>query len=104
MPLRLIIASLFVSASLALADTDAELFQKIIGNWSERNHDVTYLANGEWRLGKNGVPAESVCRWWIKDGYLIEFRDNVTYPPERVVWVSPNEFYLMDEQGAHSAS
>jgi hypothetical protein len=104
MRLKLIVASLLLTASLGFADTDAELFQKILGAWSERNHDITYLANGEWRLGKNGVPAEGVFRWWVKDGCLIVFRDGVTFPPEKIVWVSRDEFYLLDEHEARSAS
>ena len=47
MHLTVTIALLLLTASLGFADTDAELFQKIVGAWSERNHDITYLTNGE---------------------------------------------------------
>jgi hypothetical protein len=97
------LASALLSVPLAVADTNAELSQRLVGAWSERNHDVTYLQNGEWRLSKNGVPSPDVCRWQIKDGYLIQFRDGVTFPPEKMVWVTPNEFHLEDSRGGQSA-
>ena len=108
MQLKLVIALLLLTACLSLADTDAELFQKIVGTWSERTHEVTYLANGKWKLAKTepdghreGTPG--VFRWHIKNGYLIQFRDGVTYPPEKIVWVTPDQFFLEDAHGAHSA-
>ena len=103
MPLRLIIASLLLTATLALADTDAELSRKILGTWSERNHEVTYLPNGKWRLAKNGDVSPGVFRWHIKAGNLILFSDGVTFPPRKIVWVTQNEFFLEDDQGGHSA-
>ena len=103
MQLRLAIALLLLTATLTLADTDAELFQKIVGAWSERHHDMIYLQNGEWRLSKNGEATPGVMRWWIKDGCLIEFRDGVTFPPGKIIWVTPNEFFLQDANGGHSA-
>lgn len=108
MQLKLIVASLLLSATLTQADTDAELFQKIVGTWSERNHEVTFLQNGKWTLSKELEPGKrtyspGVFRWHVKDGYLTEFRDGVTYPAEKIVWVNSNEFYLLDEHGAQSA-
>ena len=108
MPLKLAIAFLLLSAPLALADTDAELSRKILGTWSERTHEVTYLKNGKWTLSKELEPGKrsyspGVFRWHIKGGKLIEFRDGVTYPAEKIVWINRNEFYLEDEYGAHSA-
>ena len=101
-------ALLLLSASFALADSDAELSRKILGTWSERTHQVTYLKNGKWTLSKELEPGKrtyspGVFRWHVKNGKLIEFRDGVTYPAEKIVWVSPNEFYLEDDTGAHSA-
>ena len=109
MQLKLIVALFLLTATLALADTDAELSRKILGTWSERTHLVTYLANGKWKLAKTepdgrkeGTPG--VFRWHVKDGSLIVFRDGVTYPRGKIVWVSPDEFFLLDEHGARSAS
>jgi hypothetical protein len=103
MQLKLIIASLSFAASLGFADTDAALSQKIVGAWSERNHDVTFLLNGKWRLAKFGDVSPGVFRWHIKNGNLILFRDGTTFPPEKIVWVTPNEFFLEDDQGGQSA-
>ena len=83
----LVISLLLFTAPLALADTDEELSQKIVGAWSERNHEVTFLQNGEWRLAKNGLATPGLFRWHIKDGKLIEFRDRVTFSPQKIVWV-----------------
>lgn len=102
MPLKLAIALLF-TASLALADTDAELSKKILGAWSERNHDVTFLRHGKWRLAKNGDVSHGVFRWHIKNGNLILFRDGVTFPPQKIVWVSPDEFFLESPNDGESA-
>jgi hypothetical protein len=103
MTARLIIALFFLTASLGFADTDAELSKKILGAWSERNHDVTFLPHGKWRLAKNGDVSPGVFRWHIKHGYLIELRDGVTFPPQKIVWVTPNEFFLEDDHGSQSA-
>jgi hypothetical protein len=103
MQLKLAVALLLLTATLAVAGTDAELSRKILGTWSERNHEVTYLPNGKWRLAKNGDVSPGVFRWHIKDGYLIQFRDGVTFPPEKIVWVTQNEFFLEDANGGHSA-
>jgi hypothetical protein len=64
---------------------------------------VTYLPNGKWRLAKNGDISPGVFRWHVKDGNLIQFRDGVTFPPEKIVWVTQNEFFLEDANGGHSA-
>ena len=101
-------ALLLLSAAIARAGTDAELSRKILGTWWERTHEVTYLKNGKWTLSKELEPGKrtyspGVFRWHVKNGKLIEFRDGVTYPAEKIVWVNPNEFYLLDEHGAQSA-
>ena len=103
MQLKLIVASLLLTASRAVADSDAELSQKILGTWSERNHEVTFLQNGEWRLAKNGEATAGIFRWHIQGGYLIQFRDGTTFPAEKITWVTPNEFFLEDDRGGQSA-
>lgn len=103
MLLKVVIAFLLLSASLTLADTDAKLSQKILGTWSERNHEVIFLPNGKWRLAKFGDVSPGVFRWHIKSGNLILFRDGTTFPPEKIVWVTPNQFFLQDNRGGQSA-
>jgi hypothetical protein len=103
MQLMLIVASFLLTASLGFADTDAQLSQKILGTWSERNHQVTFLQNGEWRLAKLGNLSPGIFRWHIKNGNLILFRDGTTFPPEKIVWVTPNQFFLQDDRGGQSA-
>ena len=107
--LKLAVALLLLSAAVVVADTEAELSRKILGNWSERTHEMTFLKDGKWTLSKELEPGKrtyssGVFRWYVKDGYLILFRDGVTYPAEEIVWVLRNEFYLLDQHGARSAS
>lgn len=103
MRLKLAIALLLLTATLTLADTDAKLSQKILGTWSERNHEVTFLPNGKWKLAKFGDVSPGVFRWHIKNGNLILFRDGVTFPPRKIVWDTKNEFFLQDDEGGQSA-
>lgn len=103
MPLKLVIVSLLLTATLTLADTDAEVSQKILGTWSERNHEVTFLPNGKWKLAKFGDVSPGVFRWHIKNGNLVLFRNGTTFPPEKIVWVMPDQFFLQDGNGGQSA-
>jgi hypothetical protein len=64
---------------------------------------MTFLPNGKWKLAKSGEGTPGVFCWHIKNGNLIQFRDGVTFPPEKMVWVARNQFYLEGINGAQSA-
>ncbi|MDD5056733.1 MAG: hypothetical protein PHQ60_02595 [Sideroxydans sp.] len=99
------IVALLVFASSSGPGAIAE--KDFVGKWtSSRSATPIYLyANGEWEIKADGGAAMQYGVWQIKGQQIIWSdiqRGNLEHDPDPVVYVKPNEFQVIEQDGSHT--
>ncbi len=104
--LILILAAIIVLLVFASGGVSGAITEKdFVGKWvSSRSATPIHLyANGEWEIKADGGAAMQYGVWQIKGRQIIwsdMHRGNLEHDPDPVVYVKPNEFQVVEQDGS----
>lgn len=104
--LFLMVMALIAPLSLSSCSGRDEIAAKdFVGKWtSSRSATPTYLyANGEWEIKADGGAVVEYGVWQIKGQKIIWSymqKGNFEHDPDPVVYVKPNEFQVIEQDGS----